>query len=259
MAKILLLDTDTALCATLCGKLEREGYSTVIAHDGLRGLELARMARPDLIILETQLPQLDGFAVCRILRFESDVPILMLTAVQDESDRVRGLDLGADDYVIKPFLPDELLARVRALLRRSARPLRQAQRELLSVANLLLDTTNRRVFRGGEELRLAQKEFDLLACLMHNRGVALSREVLLKHVWGDDFKSDARTVDVHIRWLRAKIEADPAHPRYIYTVRGMGYRFAETADELRADQGLRAARYAVGECASHMLAGRWGG
>jgi DNA-binding response OmpR family regulator len=242
MTTILLLDIDTAVCETLRGKLEREGYCTLIAHDGLRGLELARMARPDLIILETQLPQLDGFAVCRIIRFESDVPILMLTAIQDESDRVRGLDLGADDYVIKPFLPDELLARVRALLRRSARPLRHAQRGLLSVENLLLDTSNRRVFRGGQELRLAQKEFDLLACLMHNRGVALTREVLLEHVWGVDFKTDARTVDVHIRWLRAKIEADPAHPRYICTVRGLGYRFAETADELRAEQGLRAAR-----------------
>src|SRR4051812_42174809 len=119
MAKILLLDADTSLCATLRDKLGHEGYSTLSAHDGLRGLELARMARPDLIILEAELPQLDGFAVCRILRFESDVPIMMLTAIQDESDRVRGLDLGADDYVIKPFLPDELLARVRALLRRS--------------------------------------------------------------------------------------------------------------------------------------------
>ena len=241
MAKILLLDIDTALCTALCGKLEREGYSTLIAHDGLLGLELARMARPDLIILETQLPQLDGFTVCRILRFESDVPILMLTAIQDEAARVRGLDLGADDYVIKPFLPDELLARVRALLRRSARPIRP-QRELLSVENLLLDTANRRAFRGDQELRLAQKEFDLLACLLHNRGVALSRDFLLAHVWGDDFKTDARTVDVHIRWLRAKIEADPAHPRYICTVRGLGYRFAETADELRADHGLRAVR-----------------
>jgi DNA-binding response OmpR family regulator len=168
MAKILLLDTDTAFCEALCGKLVREGYSTLIAHDGLRGLELARMAQPDLIILETQLPQLDGFAVCRILRFESNVPILMLTAIQDAADRVRGLALGADDYVIKPFLPDELLVRVRALLRRSARPLRQARRELLSVENLLLDTANRCVLHAGEELRLAQKEFDLLACLMHN-------------------------------------------------------------------------------------------
>lgn len=242
MTTILLIDTDSALCETLRGKLEREGYSTLIAHDGPRGLELARTARPDLIILETQLPRLDGFAVCRILRFESDIPILMLTTFQDEADRVRGLDLGADDYVIKPFLPDELLARVRALLRRSARPLLRAQREVLTVENLLLDMTNRRAFRGDQELRLTQKEFDLLACLMHNRGVALSREVLLEHVWGDDFKSDARTVDVHIRWLRAKIEVDPANPRYICTVRGLGYRFAESADELWADPRLRAAR-----------------
>jgi DNA-binding response OmpR family regulator len=234
MAKILLLDSDTTQCEALRGKLEHAGYNTLIGHDGLRGLEIARMARPDLVILETQLPQIDGFAVCRALRCESDIPILMLTAIQDEADRVRGLDSGADDYVIKPFLPDELLARVRALLRRSARPIRNAGRELLSVEHLLVDTTNRRAFRGDEELRLAQKEFDLLACLMHNRGVALSRAVLLEQVWGADFKTDARTVDVHIRWLRAKIEADPAHPRYICTVRGLGYRFAESADELRA-------------------------
>src|SRR5215216_3975672 len=133
MAKILLLDTDTSLCATLRDKLEREGYSTLMAHDGLRGLELARMAGPDLIILETQLPQLDGFAVCRILRVESDVPILMLTAIRDEADRVRGLDLGADDYVIKPFLPGELLARIRALLRRGDRPTQRPARTIIEI------------------------------------------------------------------------------------------------------------------------------
>jgi len=242
MSKILLVDSDSATREALRGKLDRNGYDTLIAQDGLRGLELARMAQPDLVILETQLPQLDGFAVCRILRFESDIPILMLTGCQDEADRVRGLDLGADDYVIKPFLPNEMLARVRALLRRSARPLRRAPRQLLSVEHLLLDITNRRAFRDEQELHLAQKEFDLLACLMHNRGVALSRAALLEHVWGNDFKSDARTVDVHIRWLRAKIEVDPANPRYIYTVRGLGYRFAEPANELWADQGLRAVR-----------------
>ena len=240
MAKILLLDTDTALCETLRSKLEHAGYSTLIAHDGLRGLELARTAKPDLVILEAQLPQFDGFAVCRTLRHESDIPILMLTAVRDEANRVRGLDSGADDYVIKPFLPDELLARVRALLRRSARPIRNTERELLSDGHLLLDITNRRAFRGDDELRLAQKEFDLLACLMHNRGMTLSRAMLLEQVWGADFKTDIRTVDVHIRWLRAKIEGDPAHPRYICTVRGLGYIFADSADELRAEQALQA-------------------
>ena len=238
MAKILLIDSDTTVCETLRVRLEREGYDTLIANDGERGLELARASQPDLIILEVTLPQLDGFAVCRILRFESDTPILILTACADETDRVRGLDAGADDYVIKPFLPSELLARVRALLRRSARPLQRTQRDVLAAEDLLLDLTNRRVFRGDEELQLAQKEFDLLACLMHNPGVTLSRVVLLDQVWGDDFKSDARTVDVHIRWLRAKIEPDPANPHYIHTVRGLGYRFTEGAGE-------RQARYAA--------------
>jgi DNA-binding response OmpR family regulator len=242
MSKILLVDSDSASCDALRGKLDRDGYTTLVARDGLRGLELARAAQPDLVMLETQLPRLDGFAVCRILRFESDVPILILSGCQEEAARVRALDLGADDYVPKPFLPDELLARVRALLRRSARPLQRMERQLLSVESLRLDITNRRVFRDDQELHLAQKEFDLLAYLILNRGVALSRAALLEHVWGNDFKSDARTVDVHIRWLRAKIEADPANPRYICTVRGLGYRFAEPVDKLWAAQSPRAVR-----------------
>lgn len=226
MAKILIVDGDTASSMALRSKLEREGYATHVASDGAQAIDLTRTHTPDLIILEINLPEIDGFAVCRILRFERDTPILMLTTRQDEADRVRALDMGADDYVIKPFLPNELLARVRALLRRGARPAFSVVRQALTNRDLLLDMTNRRVFRGDEEVNLSQKEFDLLACFMQNQGAILSRDVLLEQVWGNDFKNDERTVDVHVRWLRAKIEPDPANPQYILTVRGLGYRFA---------------------------------
>lgn len=234
MAKILLVDSDTIVRETLRGRLEREGYDILIAYDGEQGLQRAREIQPDLIILEVMLPKLDGFAVCRILRFESDMPILFLTACQDEADRIMGLDLGADDYVIKPFLQGELLARIRALLRRGARPTQRPAQAIIKIDGLALDGGNRRAFLGESELHLSQKEFDLLACLMQNRGVALSREALLEQVWGADFKTDARTVDVHIRWLRAKIEADSTQPHYIHTVRGMGYRFTDGQSERHA-------------------------
>jgi DNA-binding response OmpR family regulator len=227
MAKILIADDNAESYEALCAKLEREGHQTYRAQDGPQALELARARTPDLIILEVELPQLDGFAVCRILRFAYDTPILMLTTRQDEADRVRGLDMGADDYVLKPFLANELLARVRALLRRSTHSLLPASRQVLTIGNLLLDITHRRVFQDDKEVYLTQKEFDLLACLMQNPGAILSRDVLLERVWGKDFKNDARTVDVHIRWLRAKIEPDPAKHHYIFTVRGSGYRFVE--------------------------------
>jgi Response regulators consisting of a CheY-like receiver domain and a winged-helix DNA-binding domain len=170
------------------------------------------------------LPRLDGFSVCRILRQESEVPILILTARQDEIDRIAGLELGADDYVAKPFSLGELLARVRAIMRRSDRRI-SAPREVLDAGAIRLDTGSRRAWRDNVELNLSQKEFDLLACLMRNRGIALSRDVLLERVWGYDFLGDSRTVDVHIRWLREKVEPDPGKPTYIQTVRGIGYRF----------------------------------
>jgi DNA-binding response OmpR family regulator len=227
MAKILLIDSDTMGNETLRGRLEREGYEVCTAHDGEQGLQCAREIQPDLIILEVTLPKLDGFTVCRILRFESDMPILLLTACQDEGDRIMGLDLGADDYVIKPFLQGELLARIRALLRRGARPTQRPAQTIIAIDGLTLYLDNRQAFLGEGELHLSQKEFDLLTCLMQNRGVALSREALLEQVWGNEFKTDVRTIDVHIRWLRAKIEADSTQPHYIHTVRGMGYRFTE--------------------------------
>jgi DNA-binding response OmpR family regulator len=224
MATILLVEDDTTLAETLRYNIEREGYGVLVASDGVQGLELARRERPNLVVLDIMLPRLDGFSVCRILRQESDVPIMMLTARQDEVDRIAGLELGADDYVSKPFSLGEMLARLRAIMRRSERQPRLG-REVLEAGALRVDTSSRRAWREGQELALPQKEFDLLTCLIRNHGIALSRDLLLERVWGLDFVGDSRTVDVHIRWLREKIEPDPSRPRYIQTVRGVGYRF----------------------------------
>jgi len=225
MPTILLVEDETTLAETLRYNLEREGYSVMIAADGVQGLDRARREPPDLIVLDLMLPRLDGFSVCRIIRQESDVPIIMLTARQDEVDRIAGLELGADDYISKPFSLGEFLARVRAIMRRSERQPRAGAREVLEAGCLRLDTSSRRAWRDGQEITLPQKEFDLLTCLVRNHGIALSRDLLLERVWSLDFIGDSRTVDVHIRWLREKIESDPAHPRYIQTVRGIGYRF----------------------------------
>ena len=224
MSTILLVEDEPTLSETLRYNLEREGYTVLSAADGVQGLELARREQPDLLILDIMLPRLDGFSVCRILRQESDMPILMLTARQDEVDRIAGLELGADDYVAKPFSLGELLARVRAIMRRTDRQ-PSGSREVLDAGALRVDTGSRRAWRAGAELTLSQKEFDLLTCLIRNRGMALSRDVLLERVWGYDFLGDSRTVDVHIRWLREKVEPDPGRPIYIQTVRGVGYRF----------------------------------
>lgn len=224
MSTILLVEDDVTLAETLRYNLEREGYRVIIASDGVQGLETARRERPDLVMLDVMLPRLDGFSVCRLLRRESNVPILMLTARQDEVDRIAGLELGADDYVSKPFSLGELLARVRAVMRRTDRQ-PEHNREVLDVGVLRLDTGSRRAWRAEQELSLSQKEFDLLTCLIRNRGMALSRDMLLERVWGYDFPGDSRTVDVHIRWLREKVEPDPSQPIYIQTVRGIGYRF----------------------------------
>jgi DNA-binding response OmpR family regulator len=179
-----------------------------------------------LIVLDLMLPELDGLSVCRVLRKESDVPIVMLTARGTEMDKIVGLETGADDYVVKPFSFGELLARVRANLRRADSETRRSRTRLHS-GDLLLDLIARRAHRGETELRLTHKEFDLLAELMRNKGAALSRDLLLTQVWGYDYAGDSHTVDVHIRWLREKIEQDPSHPVLIQTVRGAGYRFSD--------------------------------
>jgi DNA-binding response OmpR family regulator len=229
---ILVVEDDLTLLETLEYNLTGEGYEVATAADGLTALEVAREEQPDLIVLDLMLPRLDGFEVCRILRRETNVPILMLTARTDEVDRVVGLEVGADDYLTKPFSMRELLARIKALLRR-VRLIREDMagergvpaREQLAFDDLVIDLDRREVLVRGESLRLKPKEFELLEFLARNQGMALSRDLLLERVWGWDYGGGSRTVDVHVRWLREKVEADPSDPTRIVTVRGVGYCF----------------------------------
>ena len=224
MPKILIVEDEATVRETLAVNLRSEGYDVVTTADGSDGLRLAREQAPDLILLDLMLPELDGLSVCRLLRRDSDVPIIMLTARGTEMDRITGLETGADDYVVKPFSLGELLARVRANLRRVRAEDRTAATRL-TAGDLALDLLARRARRDQAELKLTHREFDLLAELMRNQGAVLSRDLLLNRVWGYDYVGDSHTVDVHIRWLREKIEADPSAPRRITTVRGVGYRF----------------------------------
>ncbi len=223
MKKILLVEDDDTLRKTLAYNLTQEGYKVLQTGDGAEALTLAREHSPDLIVLDVMLPSLDGLSVCRIIRNESEVPIIMLTARGSEVDRIVGLEIGADDYIVKPFSLGEFLARVRAILRRS--PSSRGVVDKLESGDLVLDLIARRATRDNKELRLTHKEFDLLATLMRNQGAVLSRDLLLDRVWGYDYGGQTKTVDVHVRWLREKIEDDPSHPRRIVTVRGVGYRF----------------------------------
>ncbi len=222
MTKILVVEDDETVRDTLALNLRGEGYRVSTAGDGEQGLSMAREGSYDLVILDVMLPKMDGLTVCRVLRKSSAVPIILLTARGTETDKIVGLETGADDYVVKPFSLGELLARVRAALRRG--PGAQGGETELVAGNLRLDLAARRVHLGDEELSLAPREFDLLLTLMRNQGAVLSRDLLLAGVWGEDYVGDSRTVDVHIRWLREKIEADPSNPERITTVRGVGYR-----------------------------------
>ena len=232
--KVLVVDDERVLVETIGYNLRREGYATVSAYDGGEALGAARREKPDAIILDVMLPGLDGFEVCRALRRETNVPILMLTAREGEVDKVLGLELGADDYLTKPFSMRELLARVKALLRRSeiVGGLTDAATQAAGVAGqtvqagpLQIDPVQHRATWNGRALELKPKEFDLLHFLARNQNAVLSRDVLLERVWGYDFPIDTRTVDGHIRWLREKIEAEPSRPVHLLTVRGLGYRF----------------------------------
>lgn len=219
---ILIIEDDEVLQQTLAYNLEREGYIVLVARDGQDGLQLARDNNPNLIILDIMLPELDGLSVCRILCREMDVPIIMLTARSSEVDKIIGLDSGADDYITKPFSLGEFLARVRAALRRRPKPVIS---ERLESGDLSIDLVARRVYKNNRELNLSYKEFDLLTELMRNAGMVLSRDLLLTKVWGYDYVGESRTVDVHIRWLREKIEENPSQPKRITTIRSIGYRF----------------------------------
>jgi DNA-binding response OmpR family regulator len=229
--KILIVEDETTLLETLSYNLTRQGYDVLTARDGRKAVDIARETHPDLVVLDIMLPVLDGFEVCRILRKEMNAPIIMLTARDEEIDRVIGLELGADDYMTKPFSMREFLARVKAQLRR-VRLIREEMedqgsldKEVINYGNLSLDLTRREVLYNNKPLSLKPKEFDLLLFLARHRGQVLSRDLILERVWGWEFSGGSRTVDVHIRWLREKLEEDPAEPIRIVTVRGAGYRF----------------------------------
>jgi two-component system OmpR family response regulator len=221
--KVLIVEDDANLLETIKYNLRKEGYSVITAIDGEQALEVARNEKPDLLILDIMLPKLNGFEVCRILRKEMTLPILMLTAKVDEADKIVGLEIGADDYMTKPFSMRELLARIRAMLRRT-KLLLKSEEASIKIGNLEIDIARHRASLSRKVLELSPKEFDLLAFLAKNKSLVFSREQLLEKVWGYDFAGDTRTVDVHIRWLRQKIESNPTHPQHLVTIRGTGYK-----------------------------------
>ncbi len=226
--KVLVVDDEPTLLQALTYNLRKEGYEVVTASDGVQALAVARSAKPDLIVLDVMLPGMSGVEVCRTLRGETTVPILMLTARSDETDRVLGLDMGADDYIVKPVGLRELLARIKAMLRRAqmgaSAPSSTPAETSLTKGPLTIDPTMYEAYWQERELLLRPKEFDLLLYMAKNEGRVLSREMLLERVWGYDYVVDSRTVDVHMRWLREKIELNPSRPRHIQTVRGNGYK-----------------------------------
>ncbi len=225
---ILVVDDETTLRETLVEALEIEGYRAVPAADGREALERFRSDRPDLVLLDLMLPLLSGVEVCRILRAESSVPIIMLTAKDSEVDKVVGLELGADDYVTKPFSLRELTARIRAIFRRADQAAAAAATDvppLIDLGRVQLDLAGHRLIRDGERVAVKPKAFELLAFLVRNPGQVFTRDQLLERVWGYDYAGETRTVDVHIHWLRSEIELDPGTPRLLHTVRGVGYAF----------------------------------
>ncbi len=223
--KILIVDDEKPIVDSIKYTLYKEGYDVVVSYDGEDALEKVRKENPDLIILDIMLPKLSGLEVCRIIRRTSNVPIIMLTARGEDMDRVVGLELGADDYVSKPFSMRELVARIKAVLRRVKMSVstEAKTKEKLEFDDVIIDVKGRIVLKRGVPIDLSPKEFDLLVTLAENEGRVMSREYLLNHIWGDDFYGDDRTVDVHIRWLREKLEDDPSNPEHIQTVRGIGY------------------------------------
>ena len=225
---ILVVDDETTLRETLVEALETEGYRAIPAADGREALLRFRAERPDLVLLDLMLPELSGIEVCRILRAESAVPIIMLTAKASEVDKVVGLELGADDYVTKPFSFRELTARIRAIFRRAeqaAAATGDAPAPPVEVGRVVIDLAGHRMLRDGQAVPVKPKAFELLAFLMRHPGQVFTRDQLLEQVWGYDYAGESRTVDVHVHWLRAEIEPDPAAPAWLHTVRGVGYVF----------------------------------
>lgn len=229
MAKtVLIVEDERAIVEILKFNLKREGYETLEALDGQTGLQLAQTEDPDLILLDVMLPKMNGFDICKTLRAENrTTPIIMLTAREEEMDKVFGLETGADDYMTKPFNILEVKARIKTILRRTAASSQNDVRRTIRVHDMEINSVNRSVTLGGNEVRLTAKEFDLLQVFVNNRGKVFSRESLLETVWKYDYTGDARTVDVHIRRLREKIERNPAQPEFIFTKWGVGYYFTD--------------------------------
>ncbi|MDK2816490.1 MAG: two-component system, OmpR family, alkaline phosphatase synthesis response regulator PhoP [Moorella sp. (in: firmicutes)] len=226
MPKVLIVDDEPAILELVSFNLQQAGFTTVTASDGAEALQKAAKEKPDLIILDVMLPKVDGFEVCRSLRARGNTPILMLTARREEIDRVLGLELGADDYLTKPFSPRELVARVRAILRRAAENQRQPD-EIITIGDVVINPASHVVTVKGKPVDLTLKEYQLLHLLAENRGRVFSREALLERLWEGEYYGDTRTIDVHIRHLRKKIEENPNNPQYILTVRGVGYKFRD--------------------------------
>lgn len=225
---ILVVDDEEKIVNIIKAYLEREGYRVITAYDGKEALEKARSGSPDLIVLDLMLPEVSGWDVCRTLRRESSVPIIMLTARDDDTDKIVGLELGADDYITKPFSPKELVSRVRAVLRRTAGQAREQM--VIAIGDLSVDIGRHLVRCGDEVIELTPIEFELLTLLAQNPGRVYSRMQILDKIQGDAYEGYERTVDSHVKNLRKKIESDPNHPRYIITVHGVGYKFRESAD-----------------------------
>jgi two-component system alkaline phosphatase synthesis response regulator PhoP len=224
---IAIIEDESNIVELVKYNLDRDGYHTLSANNGRKGLDLVRQELPDLVILDLMMPELDGISVCKQLRADpqtKNIPIIILTAKSEEADRVLGLEMGADDYVTKPFSPRELVARVRAVLRRSG-AVGEDEVEVIEIGDIKMDLRQHLARVRGEEVELTPKEFDFLKLLLINPGRAFTREFLLEHLWGYEYFGDTRTVDVHVRRLRQKIETDPADPVYLETVRGVGYRF----------------------------------
>jgi two-component system response regulator RegX3 len=227
VARILVVEDEEALADTVRYNLEREGYAVSVATDGRRAIERFRSDPPSLVVLDLMLPELSGLDVCRMIRAESDVPIIMVTAKDSEADKVTGLELGADDYVTKPFSVRELISRVRANLRRVRPQAVPPAEEVLAGGPVRMDVARHEVTVRGETVALPPKEFELLEALLRRRGRLLTREFLIEEVWGADYYGDTRTLDVHVKRLRRKVEHDPHHPVHLVTVRGLGYKFVE--------------------------------
>ncbi len=225
MTTIVLIDDDRMITEPLSRSLRQQGYDVFLAHNGRSGLALALEKSPDIVVLDIMMPEMDGWEVCRELRAKSGVPILMLTALNEEIDRVLGLELGADDYLTKPFSTRELLARIKAMLRRVALDRADTVSQNLTAGGMALNLDTRQAHKGKQLLELRYKEFELLSLLMSKGGNVATRAEIFDEVWGTDWLGDTRTLDVHIRWLREKIEDDAGRPLMIQTVRGVGYRF----------------------------------